>query len=54
VNTWRGIQDKLTSDSATDSLSAKQGKVLKGLIDEMDATTPAADGNATAFIDDIT
>ena len=28
TNTWRGIVDNLTSDSATDSLSAKQGKVL--------------------------
>lgn len=26
--TWRGIQDNLTSDSTTDSLSAKQGKLL--------------------------
>lgn len=33
VNTWRGIQDNLTSTSTTDSLSANQGKVLKGLID---------------------
>ena len=32
-NTWRGIQDNLTSDSTTDSLSAAQGKVLKGLVD---------------------
>ena len=32
-NTWRGIQDNLTSTSTTDSLSANQGKVLKGLID---------------------
>lgn len=32
-NTWRGIQNNLTSDSTTDSLSAAQGKVLKGLID---------------------
>ena len=54
TNTWRGIQDNLTSDSATDSLSAKQGKALKGLIDAMDATTPNASGNATAFIDSIT
>lgn len=54
TNTWRGIQNVLTSDSTTDSLSAKQGKVLKGLIDAMDATTPAASGNATAFIDSIT
>ena len=27
-NTWRGIQDNLTSTSTTDSLSAKQGKIL--------------------------
>lgn len=27
-NTWRGIQDNLTSDSTTDSLSAYQGKLL--------------------------
>lgn len=33
TNTWRGIQDNLTSGSTTDSLSANQGKVLKGLID---------------------
>ena len=33
TNTWRGIQDNLTSTSTTDSLSANQGKVLKGLVD---------------------
>lgn len=33
TNTWRGIQDNLTSTSTTDSLSAKQGKELKALID---------------------
>ena len=32
-NTWRGIQDNLTSNSTTDSLSAAQGKALKTLID---------------------
>lgn len=32
-NTWRGIQNNLTSDSTTDSLSAAQGKVLKDLVD---------------------
>ena len=32
-NTWRGIQNNLTSDSTTDSLSAAQGKVLKSLVD---------------------
>lgn len=31
--TWRGIQNNLTSGSTTDSLSAAQGKVLKGLVD---------------------
>ncbi len=33
TNTWRGIQNNLTSDSTTDSLAAAQGKVLKGLVD---------------------
>ena len=33
TNTWRGVQDNLTSTSASDSLSANQGKVLKGLVD---------------------
>lgn len=34
TNTWRGIQDNLTSTSTTDSLSAKQGKELKTLVDD--------------------
>lgn len=34
TNTWRGIQDNLSSSSTTDSLSAAQGKRLKNLIDE--------------------
>lgn len=33
TNTWRGVQNNLTSDSATDSLSAAQGKALKALVD---------------------
>ena len=33
TNTWRGIQNNLTSNSTTDSLSAAQDKVLKGLVD---------------------
>lgn len=33
TNTWRGIQNNLTSTSTTDSLSANQGKVLKDLVD---------------------
>lgn len=32
TNTWRGIQDNLTSTSSTDSLSAKQGKELNDLL----------------------
>lgn len=34
TNTWRGIQNNLSSDSTTDSLSAAQGKRLKKLVDE--------------------
>ena len=32
-STWRPVVDNLTSDSTTSSLSARQGKVLKALID---------------------
>ena len=32
-NTWRPVVDNLTSTSTTDSLSANQGRVLKGLVD---------------------
>ena len=32
-NTWRGVQDNLTSTATDQSLSANQGKVLKGLVD---------------------
>ena len=33
TDTWRGIQNNLTSDSTTDSLSAAQGKALKSYVD---------------------
>lgn len=33
TNTWRGIQNNLTSNSTSDSLSAAQGKALKSLVD---------------------
>ena len=33
ANTWRGIQDNLTSTSTSESLSANQGRILKGLVD---------------------
>ena len=39
TNTWRGIQDNLTSSSTSDSLSANQGRVLKGLVDGKVANT---------------
>ena len=38
TNTWRGIQNNLTSDSTTDSLSAAQGKMLKSLVDTKSAS----------------
>ena len=38
TDTWRGIQNNLTSDSTTDSLSAAQGKVLKSLVDAKSAS----------------
>ena len=46
TDTWRGIQNVLTSDSTTESLSAAQGKVLKGLVDSKSdkATTLAGYG----------
>lgn len=34
TNTWRGIQNNLTSGSIEDSLSAAQGKILKELVDQ--------------------
>lgn len=45
-NTWRGIQNNLTSNSTTDSLSANQGKVLKGLIDEKTNKEVTVAGNS--------
>lgn len=33
TNTWRGVQDNLTSTATDQSLSANQGKVLKDLVD---------------------
>jgi hypothetical protein len=35
TNTWRPVQDNLTSTSTSDSLSANQGRVLKGYIDTL-------------------
>ena len=48
TNTWRGIQNNLTSDSADQSLSAAQGKVLKGLVDGKLGKNEKATSAATA------
>lgn len=48
TNTWRGIQNNLTSDSADQSLSAAQGKVLKGMVDGKLGKNDKATSAATA------
>lgn len=50
TNTWRGVQDNLTSTATDQSLSANQGKVLKGLIDGKAA---AKHTHAIADINDL-
>ena len=42
-NTWRGIQNNLTSDATDQSLSAAQGKILKGLVDGKAASSHTHD-----------
>lgn len=49
-NTWRGIQDNLTSDSATDSLSAKQGKALANGSARDSTKLPLAGGTMTGVL----
>lgn len=43
-STWRPVVDNLTSDSTTSSLSAKQGKVLAGLINGKSDSEHTHDG----------
>ena len=43
TNTWRGVQDNLTSTTTDQSLSANQGKVLKGLVDGKAASSHTHD-----------
>ena len=58
TNTWRGVQDNLTSTATDQSLSANQGKVLKGLVDGKAnsshthnyAGSSSAGGNANAAV----
>ena len=43
TDTWRGVQNNLTSNSTTDSLSAAQGKALKELVDGKAASSHTHD-----------
>lgn len=53
-NTWRGIQDNLTSTSTTDSLSANQGKILKGLVDQKAESSHTHTPSSIGAADNIT
>ena len=48
-STWRPVVDNLTSDSTTSSLSAKQGKVLKALIDGKSNSNHNHDGRYVRY-----
>lgn len=50
TNTWRPVQDNLTSDSATDSLSAKQGKALANGSARDNTKLPLAGGTLTGRV----
>lgn len=55
TNTWRGIQDNLTSEATDESLSAAQGKVLKELVDTKttliyDETEPSSPENNVVWV----
>lgn len=49
TNTWRGIQDNLTSTSIIDSLSAKQGKILNEKFNNYLPLTGGTVTGATTF-----
>lgn len=58
-NTWRGIQDNLTSTSTTESLSAKQGKNLKTSVDNKiiknsSSTAPTTQDNGGIWLKEYT
>lgn len=58
-NTWRGIQDNLTSTSTTESLSAKQGKNLKTSVDNKiiknsSSTAPTTQDNGSIWLKEYT
>lgn len=59
LNTWRGIQDNLTSTSTTESLSAKQGKNLKTSVDNKiiknsSSTAPTTQDNGSIWLKEYT
>ena len=59
TNTWRGIQDNLTSTSTTESLSAKQGKNLKTSVDNKiiknsSSTAPTTQDNGSIWLKEYT
>lgn len=47
TDTWRGVQNNLTSDATDQSLSAAQGKVLKGLVD---GKAPSSHGHNFMYV----
>lgn len=49
TDTWRGIQNNLTSDSTSDSLSAAQGKALKAAIDKNASDIEAVNNNLASI-----
>lgn len=49
TDTWRPVVDNLTSDFTTSSLSAKQGKVLKALIDSKSNSDHNHDGRYVRY-----
>ena len=55
TNTWRGVQNNLTSTATDQSLSAYQGKVLKDLVDTKttftySSTTPTSPASNAVWI----
>lgn len=49
TDTWRPVQDNLTSTSVSDSLSANQGRVLKGYIDTLNGYFDSGGNAKTAL-----
>ncbi|MGB2140691.1 MAG: tail fiber protein, partial [Psychrobacter sp.] len=54
TDTWRGVHNGLTSTSSAVSLSANQGRVLKGLIDTINGVLESDDDNLATVQDIVT